>query len=110
MVDQRIEKLAKLCVRYSVKVEPKEAVVIQGSVLAFPLMREIYKECLLSDAYPQIMPVSEVQYIFYTFAKEHQLQFVSPFDKFLVENVDVCIGIFCEPNPQKIDKCRPGKD
>jgi aminopeptidase len=90
-------------------VKPKETVVIHGSVLALPLMREIYKECLLSDAYPQIMPVSDVQYIFYTLAKEHQLQFVSPFDKFLIENIDVCIGIFCEPNPKKLTNVDPRK-
>ena len=52
MVDQRIEKLAKLCVHYSVELKPKEKVIIQGSELAFPLINEIYKECLLSDAYP----------------------------------------------------------
>jgi aminopeptidase len=109
MVDQRIEKLAKLCVHYSVNVKPKETVVIHGSVLALPLMREIYKECLLSDAHPQIMPVSDVQYIFYTLAKEHQLQFVSPFDKFLIENIDVRIGIFCEPNPKKLTNVDPRK-
>jgi len=109
MVDQRIEKLAKLCVHYSVKVKPRETVVIHGSVLAFPLMHEIYKECLLTDAYPQVMPISDVQYIFYTFAKEHQLQFVSPFEKFLMENVDVRIGIFCEPNPKRLTNVDPGK-
>lgn len=56
MVDPRVEKLAKLCVNYSVGVKPHEKVIIEGSVQALPLMREIYRECLLSDAYPYIMP------------------------------------------------------
>lgn len=30
MVDPRIERLAKLCVHYSVEVKPKEKVVIRG--------------------------------------------------------------------------------
>jgi aminopeptidase len=102
MVDQRIEKLAKLCVHYSVDVKPKEMVLIQGSEVAFPLMHEIYKECLLVDAYPQIMPNSDVQYTFYKYAKEHQLKYVSPIEKFIVENIDVQIGIFCEPNPKRL--------
>ena len=71
MADQRIEKLAKLCVNYSVDVKPKEKVVIQGSGLAFPLINEIYKECLLNDAYPLIIPTLDVQYIFFKYAKEH---------------------------------------
>jgi aminopeptidase len=102
MVDQRVEKLAKLCVHYSVDVKPKEIVFIEGSELAFPLMHEIYKECLLADAYPQIMPNPDVQYTFFKYAKEHQLKYVSPITKFIVENIDVQIGIFCEPNPKRL--------
>jgi aminopeptidase len=45
---------------------------------------------------------SAFDYIFYEYAKEHQLKFVSPFRKFLVENVDVQINIFCNPNPKEL--------
>lgn len=109
MVDKRMERLAKLCVHYSVDVKPKEMVIIQGSDLAFPLIHELYKECLLSDAYPQIMPTLDVQYTFFRYAKEHQLQFVSPLDKFLAENIDVSIGIFCQPNPKRLTNIDPAK-
>jgi aminopeptidase len=109
MVDQRIEKLAKLCVHYSVNVKPKETVLIQGTELAFPLMHELYKECLLSDAYPWIIADLDTAYTFYKHAKEHQLEFVSPFDKFIVENIDVTIGIFCEPNPKRLTNIDPAK-
>jgi aminopeptidase len=100
MVHPRIEKLAKLCVHYSVNVKPKETVIIQGSVQAFPLIHELYKECLLADAYPTILPNFDVQYTFYKHAKDHQIKYVSPIEKFIVENVDVSIGIFCDPNPK----------
>ena len=61
MVDSRVEKLAKLCVYYSVDVKPKEQVVIRElSELSFPLINEIYKECLLRDAYPLLMFHSNV--------------------------------------------------
>jgi aminopeptidase len=55
MVDQRIEKLARLCVNYSVDVKPNELVLIQGSEQAFPLINEIFKDCLQSDAHPTIL-------------------------------------------------------
>jgi aminopeptidase len=109
MVDKRVEKLAKLCVHYSVDVKPKEKVIIQGSDRASPLINELYKECILSDAYPQIMPTLDVQYTFFKYAKEHQLQFVSPFEKFLAENIDVSIGIFCDPNPKRLTNIDPAK-
>ena len=109
MVDHRIEKLAKLCVHYSIDVKTEEKVLIQGSELAFPLINEIYKECLLSDAYPLIVPNLDVEYTFFKHAKEHQLRFVSPFEKFIVENMDVSIGIWCQPNPKRLTNIDPSK-
>ncbi len=109
MVDPRIEKLAKLCAHYSVDVKPKEEVLIRGSASAFPLMKEIFKECLLSDAYPLIMPNLDVEYIFFKYAKDHQLKFVAPFEKFRVENVDVHITVWCQPNPKVLTNIDPSK-
>jgi aminopeptidase len=109
MVDHRIEKLAKLCVQYSLAVKPKENVLIVGSVAAAPLINELYKECLLNDAYPMVMPQLETDYTFFRYAKEHQLTYVSPFEKFLFENIDVQIGIFCEPNPKRLTNIEPAK-
>jgi len=109
MVDPRIEKLAKLCVHYSVDVKPKDKVLIHGSELAFPLMHEIYKECLLSDAFPQIFANLDTTYTFFKYAKEHQLRFVSPFEKFMAENIDVRIGVHCEPNPKRLTSIDPAR-
>ncbi|MFQ6124659.1 MAG: aminopeptidase [Candidatus Heimdallarchaeota archaeon] len=109
MVDPRIEKLAKLCVQYSVAVQPKENVLIQGIDLAFPLINELYKECLLNGAYPEIIPRLDVDYTFFKHAKEHQLRFVSPLQKFIIENIDVSIGIYCEPNPKRLTSIDPEK-
>ena len=109
MVDPRIEELANLCVHYCVDVKPKEKVLIQGSELAFPLMHEIYKKCLQSDAYPHIMANLDIAYTFYKYAKEHQLKFVSPFEKFITENTDVRISIYCELNPKRLTNIDPAR-
>jgi aminopeptidase len=107
MVDERVERLARLCVRYSVGVRPEEKVVIRGSVAASALICEIYKECLLSDAYPWILPNFYFDYVFYKHAKDRQLRFVSPFDRCMYENMDVSISIFCEPNPKRLSNVGP---
>jgi aminopeptidase len=106
-MDQRVEKLAKLCVRYSVRVKPREKVVLRGTTLAAPLITELYKEVLLADAYPWVVPSLGLDYTFFKFSKEHQLKFVSPFDKFINENMDVNIGVFCEPNPKRLSNIDP---
>jgi len=109
MVDPRVEKLAKLSIHHSVDVKPKEKVLIQGSELAFPLINELYKECLFSDAYPMIMANLDVQYTFFKYAKEHQLKFVSPVEKFVTENIDVNIRIHCESNPKRLTSIDPAR-
>jgi len=109
MVDERIEKLARLSVHYSVAVKPHEKVLILGAAQAFPLINELYKECLLSEAYPIVVANLDGQYTFYKHAKEHQLRFVSPLEKFAVEDFDVHIGIFCEPNPKELSSIDPDK-
>ena len=110
MVDSRIEKLAKLCVSYSVNIKKKEKVWIWGDPLALPLVGEIYKECLLCDAYPfVIIPESVFGYVFYKYAKEHQLKFVSPLTKLLVENADVTIRVACDPNPKRLTTINSAK-
>lgn len=109
MVDSRIENLAKLCVQYSIDVKPKEKVLIRGNVVAFPLIKELFKECLLGGAYPKIIPSLDVEYLFLKYAKEHQLKFVSPLEKFLVKDADVAIRISCEPNPKRLTNINPEK-
>jgi len=109
MVDSRIENLAKLCVQYSVDVKPKEKVFIQGNVLSFPLIKELYRECLLGGAYPTITPSLDVEYLFFKYAKEHQLRFVPPLQKFLAKEADVAINVSCEPNPKRLTNINPEK-
>jgi len=107
--DQRCEGLAKLCVQYSAGVKPREQVLIRGSDLALPLIDEMYKECLLSDAYPFLMPDLDVDYTFYKYAKEHQLKHVFPFHKFLYRNIDVSISVRCQANPKRLTNIDPGR-
>jgi aminopeptidase len=109
MVDPRIEKLAQLSIHYSVNVKPREKVLINGTGQAFPLINELYKECLLCDAYPTVIAGLNLQYTFYKYAKPHQLKFLSPFERFIFQNMDVSIGIFCEPNPKALSNIDPDK-
>ncbi len=109
MVDGRVEKLAKLCVHYCVELKAHEKVLIRGSDQAFPLINEIFRECLLSDAYPIVMPMLDLDYTFYAHAEEHQLKFVSAFEKLRVETMDAQISVLCQPNPKALTSVAPSK-
>ena len=64
---------------------------------------------MLGGAHPTIMPSLDVEYIFFKYAKEHQLKFVSPLEKFRAENIDVAISVHCEPNPKRLTNIDPEK-
>lgn len=109
MTDNRIEKLAELSIKHSVSVKPKEKIVIQGNAAAYPLINELYKQCILADAYPFIMPELETDYTFYKYAKNHQLEFISPFSRLVMEQMDIRIVVHCEPNPKRLSNIDPAK-
>jgi aminopeptidase len=55
------------------------------------------------------LPQLDLQYTFYKYAREHQVKFISPIDRFIAENIDVSIGLFCEPNPKALTNVDPSK-
>ena len=52
MTDPRIEKLADVLVNYSTAVRRDERVVIQGSMLAAPLLQAVYTKVLQAGGHP----------------------------------------------------------
>lgn len=54
MADPRIKKLAHLLVNYCVEVQPKQRVLLTGSINAQPLVRETYREIIRAGGFPQM--------------------------------------------------------
>ena len=54
MKDQRLDKLAKVIVEYSVGVERGQLVRISGEPVATPLIESIYEAVLKAGAYPMV--------------------------------------------------------
>jgi aminopeptidase len=99
MADPRIEKLAKLVVNYSVYCKKGDMVLIRAPVPAEELALEMYREVLRAGGYPIMNSTfSRAEEIFYEEAKDHQLDYSSPYMKFLYENINGLIGISAEQN------------
>ncbi|MFQ6087544.1 MAG: aminopeptidase [Candidatus Methanofastidiosia archaeon] len=110
MADSRIERLAEVLVRYSVEVKRDEKVVIGGSLLAEPLIEEVYKEVVKQGAHPTMqVELRNLGDIFFKYAKKHQLEHLSPFTKFMVENADVIISLWADVNPKHFTNVNPEK-
>jgi len=103
MTDPRIEKLARLVVNYSVRCKKGDQILINSPPAAEPLALEMYREVLRAGGHP-VMNVNfeATTEIFYKEAKNHQLDFVSPYRKFLYKNLDGLIVISADSNTRAL--------
>ncbi len=111
MVDPRIRKLAKLIVNYCVEVKKGDEVVIGGGIESLPLLREIYREVLVNGGYPLQVNIQDevMSEIFYRYAPEYILEYVSPLEKEIMEKVDVVIRILSPSHTKHLMGIDPEK-
>ncbi len=110
MRDQRLDKLAKVLVGYSVSVKAGELVRISGETIGLPLIEAIYEEVLRAGGHPFVSMSSDaMDEAFYRVASARQLEYVSPVSKFIVENMDVSIGLWAEENTRAMTNVDPKK-
>ncbi|MEM4618169.1 MAG: aminopeptidase [Ignisphaera sp.] len=87
-------KYAKLIVDYCVDIKKLDEVIITSSIEAYPLVIEIYKEAIKRGAYPRFLLNDDaMSEIFYKYASTELLEYLSPIDRFIMENIDVRISI-----------------
>jgi len=109
-LDQRLHKLAKVIVEYSAGVKKGDLVRLSGEPIAMPLLEALYEQIIKAGAhvYFQCTPDSFAE-IFYEHASDEQLQHVSPFAKYAIENIDVSIGIWAETNTKSMTNVDPAR-
>jgi aminopeptidase len=84
MRDQRVEKLAKVLINYSLALKKGDQILISGNTVSEPIMKACYVEALKAGAHPQILAELEGQeHAFYTYASDDQLDYVSPVQELL---------------------------
>lgn len=103
MADERVKKLAKVIVDYSVAVKKGENVIISSSVLAEPLVREVYKLVLKKRAYPLMnIGLDDLSYYYYKNASKEQLKKFPKIFEYQVKNSQVYIGIGAPANTRSM--------
>jgi len=108
VVDPRTEKLAKTLVNYSVKVKPKDWVVISTHKIAEPLAAEVYRYTLRAGGYPNILMSSDAfGEILFREANDDQLKRLSPFERMPLEEADVYISIGAAENTRNLSMIDP---
>jgi aminopeptidase len=110
MADPRMKKLAEILVHYSVAVRPGEWVLINGHVLALPLVNEVARLVLRAGGQPTVMLNSEqLEETILREASEDQLRWISPIETLLDEKIDVTISVRSAHNTRALSGVDPRK-
>ncbi|MFN2145668.1 MAG: aminopeptidase [Anaerolineales bacterium] len=111
MSEVRMKKLADVLVNYSVEVKPGEMVYINSSIVAMPLLKEVYKHVLKAGGYLMSTNLyqDDLNEIYYKEANDDQLAWVSPTSKMLYEKADVMIHLRGSENTRALSGVDPKK-
>jgi aminopeptidase len=108
MADPRVEAVARVLVDYSVDIQPGEFVTVTGSPEGAPLILAVYQRVLERGGHPWLrLDLSEATEIFFKYASDEQLDFVSKVDRELVEEMDANIGVWTEVNTKALTNVDP---
>ena len=108
MPDPRVTKLAKVLVQYSVEIQKGQQVVIRTSPDADELTLAVYEEVIKAGGHPLVInQVPGTQEIFYKYASDEQLDYVSPVIKNVMETFDASITIWTDHNTRKLSGVDP---
>ncbi|MFW5988505.1 MAG: aminopeptidase [bacterium] len=103
MINPMLEKYAQVLVNYSVALKEGDTFLIQGNMVSEPLIKAIYQEAIKAGAHPLVMAnIEEQQEIFYQYASDAQLNYQSPFTKYLMENVDARVYVIGNYNTKAL--------
>jgi aminopeptidase len=103
MTDSRIRKLADVMVNYSLELKPGQKFWLRTTPLAEELNLAVYEEAVKAGAHvfvDQRMPGAEE--IFYEYASDEQLDYVSPIRRIIIEQFDAELFIEAEHNTRSL--------
>ncbi|MFZ8791992.1 MAG: aminopeptidase [Thermosphaera aggregans] len=111
MLDPRISKQAEIIVDYSLNLKPGEEVVINASVEAIPLVRELVRKIVEKEAYPLLIRLDEesITEAFYKYAPQNVLTHVSIIEKEIVEKASASISIISPSHTKPLANVDPEK-
>ena len=120
MADPRVETVAKILVDYSVEVRPNQLVMISGAPESAPLILAVYQQVLERGAHPFLwVGQKEVEWIMfglegaeellYAYASDAQLDYVPPFMRDIIEQIDASISICADVNTRQFTNADPAK-
>ncbi len=103
MADSRIHKFAQILVDHSCRVQPGDRILIEATLLAEPLVRELYALILERGGNPHLaLTLPDQEELFYAHAKDAQLDLPPTFTKLAYETFEGRIRIHSLANTRAL--------
>jgi aminopeptidase len=110
MPDPRVTKLAKLMVHYSLEIKPGQQFLIQSHPLAEEMTLAVYEQAIKAGAFVTLMNNTPgAQEVFFKYASDAQLEYISPITKMIVETFDAQLRIWSEHNTHSLSGIDPAR-
>jgi aminopeptidase len=110
MIDPRIMKMAQVIVQYCLALRKNEFFRIESSIPAEPLIKAVYQTALLAGAYPYTrIIIPELTEIFYQYASDDQLSFLSDIERHEAEILNARLHIYSDQNIKSLTNIDPKK-
>ncbi len=108
MPDPRVTKLARVLVQYSTAIQKGQQVLIRTNPAANELTLAVYEEVVKAGGHPFVLnEVPGTEEVFYKFATDEQLDYVSPVVKMVIETYDALIHIWADENTRSLSGVDP---
>lgn len=110
MQDPRIDKLARVLVRYSLDLHEGDLLIIRTTPLAAPLVRAVYREALEVGAHPAThITLEAADEAYYKYASDTELDYVSPLLYAQYEHPRALLAIDAEQNRKNLSGIEPAR-
>ncbi len=110
MSDPRITKLADVLVNYSVAIQPGDWALVRGGVPALPLLTEVVRQVTRAGGHATVQLTHDAfSEVFLKEASEEQLQWVSPVEKLMLNEVDALISVRAVDNTRALSGVDPSR-
>jgi aminopeptidase len=108
MKDPRITNLARILVKYSLKVNPRWTVTLDGSPAAEPLIVALYEELIRAGASPvvRMLPDSLTE-LFFRYGKPHHFDELTAYEKAAIRHADATVRIASSTNTRALSGIAP---
>lgn len=108
MIDQRVQKLARILVEHSTRIQPGDRVAIEASTVAEPLVRALFEEILKKGGLPYpLISLDDEEELLFSFGDDKQLSHIHPFREMAYKQFESRIRISSSTNTRALSSVNP---